>query len=111
MDWATALNVGGPIAGLIVGGLFTRKKTKADSHSVIVTDSISYAKSLREDLEERDRRDDERDRRLDALEAKMLRRDNLARAHIRWDWQMIEKLRDAGIEVPDNPPPLFVFDD
>lgn len=103
VDWGTALSVAGPLAGLIVGGLFTRRKTKADSHSVVVADAVKLA-------QENDRRLSEAFRRIDDLEDRERARDNLARQHLRWDWRMIRSLADQGIEVSD-PPPLFLYDD
>jgi len=76
MDWATAANVGGPIAALVVGGLFGRRKTKADSHSLVVADAVAVAQKANERAESALRR-------IDALEAREDKRDDLARQHLR----------------------------
>ena len=102
MDWGTAFNVGGPIVGLIVGGLFTRRKTKADSHSIVVTDATTFGNMMLARAERAEAR-------IDALEEKELKRDELARQHLKWDWRLIRQLADQGIEIPD-PPPLFMYD-
>lgn len=102
MDWVTVANVGSPIAGLIVGGLFGRKKTKADSHSVVVADAVAVAQKANERAETALRR-------LDEMEDRENRRDELARQHLRWDWGRVRQLADLGIEVPD-PPALFLYD-
>ena len=103
MDWVTTLNVAGPALGLIVGGLFGRRKTKADSHSVVIADATKLA-------QETDRRLEVAIRRIDSLEDRERARDNLARQHLRWDWRMIRHLADKGIEVED-PPALFLYED
>lgn len=103
MDWATVLNVGGPIAGLVVGGLFGRRKTKADSHSIVVTDATTFGTMMLQRAERAETR-------IDALEDRENRRDKLAREHLRWDWRQIRALADHGIDV-DDPPPLFLFED
>lgn len=109
MDWVTAANVGSPIAALIIGGLFTRKKTKADSHSVVVADAVAVAQQARDDASRASARASDALKRVDEMEARENQRDELARQHIRWDWRLIRKLTDLGIEVED-PPPLFVYD-
>lgn len=102
MDWTTALNVAGPIGGLVIGGLFGRRKTKADSHSIVVTDATTFGTMMLQRAERAEQR-------IDALEERENRRDDLARAHLRWDWRQIRALADHGIEV-ENPPPLFLDD-
>lgn len=104
MNWAQWIGPGVGLLGIVIGGLIAKWTPKTNKHYIVVTDAVSFAAALKADNEERDRR-------IDALEAKMQKRDNLARQHIRWDWRMLEKLRDAGVEVPENPPPLFVFED
>lgn len=103
MDWVTVLNVGGPVAGLVVGGLFGRRKTKADSHSVVVTDATTFGTMMLQRAEKAEAR-------IDALEDRENRRDELARQHLRWDWQQVRSLFDLGITV-EEPPPLFLYDD
>lgn len=109
MDWVTAANVGSPIAALIIGGMFTRKKTKADSHSVVVADAVAVAKQANERADTVSKRLDNALTRIDELEDKENRRDDLLRLHLRWDWRQIRKLTDLGIEVED-PPSLFLYD-
>lgn len=111
MDWVQLIAPGLGLAGVVLGGWLARRKTKTDTHSAVVADAVTYSTSLRADLAERDKRDEERDKRLDALERRMQERDRLARLHIRWDWRMMEKLKDAGIQLTDDPPPLFAYDD
>lgn len=103
MDWNTVLGVGGPVIGLVVGGLFARRKTKADAHSVVVTDATTFGNMMLVRAERAEAR-------IDALEERENRRDQLARDHLRWDWRMIRRLADQGIEVED-PPSLFLFDE
>lgn len=109
MDWASALNVGGPIAGLIVGGLFGRRKTKADAHSIVVTDATTFGNMMLQRAERAEARTDGLKDRLDALEERENQRDRLARLHLRWDWRQIRALEAHGITVED-PPPLFLDD-
>lgn len=103
MDWASVLNIGGPIAGLLVGGLFGRRKTKADAHSIVVTDATTFGNMMLQRAERAEAR-------IDALEDRENRRDNLARQHLRWDWRRVRDLADLGISVED-PPPLFLYDE
>lgn len=103
MDWNMALNIGGPLAGILIGGLLTRRKTKADAHSVVVTDASKFGSMMLERAERAEAR-------IDALEDRENRRDQLARKHLRWDWKQVRKLGDLGLEVED-PPPLFLYDD
>ena len=103
MDWVTALNVAGPVAGLVIGGMFGRKKTKADAHSIVVTDAMAFGAKMSEKL-------DNALRRIDDLENRENRRDELARQHLRWDWRQVRQLADLGIEVED-PPALFLYDE
>lgn len=109
MDWVTALNVGSPIAALVIGGLFGRRKTKADSHSVVVADAMSVATKANERADTVSLRLDGALRRIDELEDRENRRDELARQHLRWDWRQVRKLADLGFEVED-PPALFLYD-
>jgi hypothetical protein len=103
MDWTVALATAGPVAGLIVGGLFGRRKTKADAHSVVVTDATAFGTMMLQRAERAEAR-------IDALEDRENRRDNLARQHLRWDWGRVRQLGDLGIAVED-PPPLFLYDE
>jgi hypothetical protein len=103
MDWTTVLGVGGPLAGLLVGGLFGRRKTKADAHSIVITDATTFGKMMLERAERAEGR-------IDALEDRENKRDELARQHLRWDWRQVRSLADLGITVED-PPPLFLYDD
>jgi|SRR5688500_3485640 len=103
VDWNTALNVLGPITGLLVGGLFGRRKSKADAHSVVVTDATTFGNMMLTRAERAESR-------IDALEDRENRRDQLARQHLRWDWRQVRSLADLGVEVED-PPPLFLYDD
>jgi len=109
MDWLAALNVGSPVACLIIGGLFGRRKTKSDSHSVVVADAVSVAQKANERADATNTRLDGAFRRIEELEDRENRRDELARQHLRWDWRQMRKLTDLGIEVED-PPALFLYD-
>lgn len=109
MDWVTAANVGSPIAALVIGGLFTRKKTKADSHSVVVADAVAVSQKASEQADKANARAEDALRRIDEMENRENARDELARQHIRWDWKLMRQLHDLGIEVPD-PPSLFLYD-
>lgn len=103
MDWAAAWNVGAPIVALLVGGLFGRRKVNADTHAVVVTNATDFARNVNE-------RYDMLLKRVDELEEREDRRDELARQHLRWDWRQVRKLADLGFEVED-PPPLFLYPD
>ena len=103
MDWASVWNVGGPLAALIVGGAFGRRKTKADAHSIVVTDATTFGNMMLQRAERAEQR-------IDALEDRENRRDQLARQHLRWDWRQVRSLADLGVTVED-PPPLFLYDD
>ena len=109
MDWVTVANVGSPVAALLIGGLFGRRKTKADSHSVVVADAVAVAQKANERADRVDTRLDGALRRIEELEDRENRRDDLARQHLRWDWSQVRRLADLGIEVPD-PPALFLYD-
>lgn len=109
MDWLTVANVGSPVAALIIGGMFSRKKTKADSHSVVVADAVAIAKQANERTDATNARLEGALRRIDELEERENRRDELARQHLRWDWRQVRRLADLGIEV-DDPPALFLYD-
>lgn len=103
MDWTQLIGPAIGVLGVVSGGLFARGKNRADSHSLIVADGVGMVKLMRTEL-------DQALSRIDAMEARELRRDDLARQHLRWDWRQVRRLADAGIEVED-PPPLFVYDD
>jgi hypothetical protein len=103
MDWAAVLGVGGPSLALLVGGMVGKRKTKADAHSVVVADATKVAKDVSDRL-------DTALKRIDALEDRENRRDELARQHLRWDWRQVRALTDLGIEVED-PPALFLYDE
>lgn len=102
VDWAAIWGVAGPTAALVVGGLFGRRKTKADAHSIVVTDATTFGNMMLQRAERAEQR-------IDALEDRENKRDALARLHLRWDWRQIRTLADHGIEVED-PPPLFLYD-
>lgn len=109
MEWSTLISVGGPLLALLVGGLIGRRKTRAETHSILVGDAVVMATRANERTEQTSSRLDLALKRIDELEDAERRRDELARAHLRWDWQQIRKLTDLGHEVPD-PPPLFWYD-
>jgi hypothetical protein len=110
VDWVAALNVGGPIAALLVGGAIGRRKTKADTHSVVVADAVVVASKANERADNMAIRLDNAFERINALEDRENRRDELARQHLRWDWKRVRDLADLGIHVED-PPPLFLYDE
>lgn len=110
MDWVPVFNAGGPIVALLVGGLIGRRKTKADSHSVVVADAVLVATKAREDAATANAGLHDALRRINDLEERENRRDDLARQHLRWDWRQVRKLADFGIDVED-PPPLFLYTD
>lgn len=103
MDWNAVVAVSGPVVGLVVGNLFGRRKAKADAHSIVVTDATTFGKMMLERAERAELR-------IDALEDRENRRDQLARDHLRWDWKRVRQLADLGLEVED-PPALFLYDD
>lgn len=103
MDWVSVLGPSVGVMGVIVGGLFGRRKTKIDSHSVVITDATKFGTMMLERAERAEAR-------IDALEDRENRRDALARQHLRWDWRQVRRLADQGVEVED-PPPLFLYDD
>lgn len=103
MDWNTVLTAAGPVAGLLVGGLLGRRRSKADVHSIVVTDATTFGNMMLARAERAEAR-------IDALEDRENRRDNLARQHLRWDWGRVRELADLGVTVSD-PPPLFLYDD
>lgn len=103
MDWNATLAVAGPVVGLVLGNLFGRRKAKADAHSVVITDASKFGTMMMERAEKAEAR-------IDALEDRENRRDQLARDHLRWDWKAVRRLNDLGIDVED-PPPLFLYDE
>jgi hypothetical protein len=110
MDWVAAMNVAGPVGGLLIGGLFGRRKTKADAHSMVVSDAVTMAQKAEDRADRVNIRLNDALVRIDSLEEREARRDQLARQHLRWDWRQVRNLADLGVEVED-PPPLFIYDD
>jgi hypothetical protein len=110
VDLMAILGVGGPIAGILVGVLAGRRKTKADTHSVVVADAVTVASKANERADLTMTRLDGAMARIEALEDRENRRDELARKHLRWDWARVRELADMG-RVVDDPPPLFLYDD
>lgn len=109
MVWSTAFNVGGPILALVIGALLGRAKNRADVHAVVVADAVIVAQEANKRANDANSRLDGALKRIDELEEAERRRDDLARTHLRWDWQQVRRLTDLGHEVPD-PPPLFWYD-
>lgn len=103
MDLVAIWGIAAPTVALIVGGLFGRRKTKADAHSIVVTDATTFGNMMLQRAERAEQR-------LDALEVREQQRDALARNHLRWDWRQVRRLADLGIEVED-PPALFLYDE
>lgn len=110
MDLVAILNVVGPPAALIVGIAAGRRKTKADTHSVVVADAVTVASSANTRADLAMSRLDAAMARIEALEDRENRRDELARQHLRWDWRQVRRLADLGVEVED-PPALFLYDE
>lgn len=110
MDWTAVLNVGGPVFALGIGLMAGRRKTKADTHSVVVADAVTVAAKANERAELTMTRLDSAVTRINALEDRENRRDELARQHLRWDWRQVRRLADLGVEV-DDPPALFLYDE
>jgi uncharacterized lipoprotein YehR (DUF1307 family) len=94
----------------MLGGVIGRRKTKADVHSVVVADATKVAKDADERADRAMSRLDDAFKRINALEDRENRRDELARQHLRWDWRQVRALTDLGIEVED-PPALFLYDE
>lgn len=112
MNWLAI--VGGVVGpGGIAYGLITwltgRRKGKVDNAVALNTSTLSYATELRKDLEERDKRDEQRDARIDTLEARLNAQAALAMRHMPWDWKVYRALADLGHPV-DEPPPLLPVD-
>src|SRR6185312_12726545 len=97
MDWSTVVGVGSPIAALVVGGLFGRRKTKADTHAVVVADAVTVLQKANERADKLDTKLENATRRIDDLELRENQRDELARQHLRWDWRQLRRLIDQGM--------------
>jgi hypothetical protein len=110
MDWTQLISPGLGFAGVAVGGWLAKRKPKADSHSVVVSDAVAVATKANERADQVSNRLDVALRRIDDLEVRENRRDDLARQHLRWDWRQVRQLQDLGLEVED-PPRLFLYDD
>lgn len=106
MDWTQLISPGLGLLGIISGGIIAKRKPRTDQHSVVVTDAVAVARQANERAEQVSTRLDGALRRIDELEEGERRRDNLARQHLRWDWRLLRKLHDQGIDHED-PPPLF----
>lgn len=102
MDWLQLIGPGLGTVGVVLGGWIAKRKPRVDQHAVIVADATDFGQKMYDRLEEALRR-------IDSLEDREKRRDDLARQHLRWDWRQVRRLADQGIKVED-PPPLFVYD-
>lgn len=103
MDWTQLISPGLGLLGIIAGGVIAKRKTRVESHAIIVTDATTFGTTMLQRAERAEAR-------IDALELRELKRDELARQHLRWDWRQVRSLADLGITV-DDPPPLFLYDD
>jgi hypothetical protein len=110
MDWTQLISPGLGTLGLIAGGIIAKRKPKADAHAVVVADAVAIASNANQRAEATNARLDVAMRRLDEMEDRENRRDELARQHLRWDWRQVRRLADLGIEVED-PPALFLYDE
>lgn len=110
MDWTQLISPGLGFLGLVTGGVIAKRKPKADAHAVVVADAVSIAKDARESADRANGRADNALRRIEELEDRENRRDELARQHLRWDWRQVRRLADLGVEVED-PPALFLYDE
>jgi hypothetical protein len=103
MDWVQLVSPGLGFLGIVAGGVIAKRKTKVESHAIVVTDATTFGTTMLQRAERAEAR-------IDALEDRENRRDELARQHLRWDWRQVRNLADLGITV-DDPPPLFLYDD
>lgn len=112
-EWTSTIGPGLGLLGVIAGGAIAKRKPKADAHTAVVTDATAFARMLLERQARQDSRLDAAETRLDEADEKEKLRDELARDHVRWDWMLLRRLADAGIDVSDlgDPPPLFVYND
>lgn len=110
MDWTQMISPALGFAGIVAGGVIAKRKPRTDAHSVVVADAIVVSKEANERANVVSARLDDALRRIDSLEDRENRRDNLARQHLRWDWSRVRELADLGVTVVD-PPPLFIYDE
>lgn len=103
MDWVQLISPGLGFAGIIAGGIIAKRKPKVEAHAIVVTDATTFGTTMLQRAEKAEAR-------IDALEERENRRDELARQHLRWDWRQVRSLADLGIHVED-PPPLFLYDE
>ena len=109
-EWTSLI---GPVlgfAGIATGGVIAKWKPKVDTHTAVVTDATTFAKLLLDRQKAQDERLDAQAKRIDELEDRELKRDELARQHIQWDWRVMRELHDRGATISE-PPPLFVYND
>ncbi|MFC9786422.1 hypothetical protein [Rhodococcus sp. NPDC127528] len=99
-EWATAIG-SGPILLAFIAWVVTHRKTRADTAKVLTDIARDLAQDLADDLAAV-RTDLEAHKTADKAD-KDKRRAN-AREHARWDRDVAEQLRAAGIEVEDPPP-------
>lgn len=106
-DTALINSVAGGIVAIVtvvLGYLFGRRKSQADTESVNVKTSLELVGSLREEIGELKAQVKE-----NAQELKVLRRREriaakLLRDHERWDEHAVTAMRLAGIPIADAPP-------
>lgn len=110
MDWLQVISPAFGFLGIVTGGVIAKRKPKSDAHAVVVADAVAIASNASARAEATNARLDNALRRIDDLEDRENRRDELARQHLRWDWRQVRRLADLGIDVED-PPALFLYDD
>jgi hypothetical protein len=103
----TAVLSGGGMStlGLAIKGILDRRKTSTDAAAVILQAGTAQVTSQAAQLERQSAQLARQDARIEELEKALDQMDARDRVHSRWDWEVSEKLRGAGINV-GPPPPL-----
>jgi hypothetical protein len=106
----TAVLAGGGtgVVGVVLTGLFGRKKTGADTAAVLLQAGAGQVISQAAQLERQALQLTRQDEQIQELQRSMDLMIKRGREHTNWDYQVMDQLRAANITVP--PPPLLGLD-
>ncbi|MEU6580679.1 hypothetical protein [Nocardia sp. NPDC046763] len=113
-----ASGIGGTGVGGLIIGAFGHRKAKADAAAVLTATAMSLVEPLKEEIGDLTKQlgtvrgelgtvRAELSAHKGATERREAARQQALSAHTEWDTQMADRLRAAGVDVPE-PPPLDV---